>query len=263
MTGVRSYWDAKDPRLRSEDGRYGMVVSHVAGDDDASAKRVAELHDELAATGPVQIRFGGQGQINNDISEQVVRDLAVAESVAIPISLILLVLVFGGVVAAALPLSIGMLAIVGTLGVLRILGEITAVSIFAVNLTTALGLGLAVDYSLLFVSRYREERQRGLPTREAVRKTQQTAGRTVLFSGLTVSLALAVLLVFPQFFLKSFAYAGIAVVVLAILVTLTVLPALLVLLGDRIDKWSVTANPVDDAPRHLRPRHCGVDWPRG
>ncbi|BCY14259.1 MMPL family transporter [Actinoplanes sp. L3-i22] len=240
VTVAGSYWTGGPPQLAGRGHDQGMVLVHVDGDDDTSADRVAVLHDELALdSGPVRVEFGGFTQINNDINDQVTKDLATAESIAIPITLVLLLLVFGTVGAAGAPLLIGIFSIVSTLGTLRLLAAITDVSVFSVNMATALGLGLAVDYSLLFVSRYREERPRTPDTETAIANTMRTAGRTIVFSAATVAVALCSLLVFPQYFLRSFAFAGIAVVVTTVGAAMLVLPALLALLGHRIDKWSL------------------------
>src|SRR5437899_3064422 len=150
-----------------------------------------------------------------------------------------LVRVFGSVVAAGLPLGIGVLAIIGTFLVLRVLASFTQVSIFSLNLTTAMGLGLAIDYSLFIVSRYREEMRTGLEPHDAVIRSVLTAGRTVAFSAMTVAISLAALLIFPLAFLRSFAYAGIAVVAVAAGGALVFLPALLAVLGRGVDKWSL------------------------
>ncbi|GIF05967.1 MMPL family transporter [Actinoplanes siamensis] len=240
VTVAGSYWTGRVPQLASRSRDAGLVLVHVDGDENTSAGRVATLHDELAvAQGPVRVSFGGFTQINNDINDQVTRDLATAESIAIPITLVLLLLVFGTVGAAGAPLLIGIFSIVGTLGTLRLLAAITDVSVFSVNMATALGLGLAVDYSLLFVSRYREERRLEADLATALGNTMRTAGRTIAFSAATVAVALCSLLVFPQYFLRSFAFAGIAVVVTTVGAAMLVLPALLALLGHRIDKWSL------------------------
>ncbi|WP_436527220.1 MMPL family transporter [Actinoplanes sp. HUAS TT8] len=240
VTVAGSYWAGGPPQLAGRAHDKGMILVHVDGDDDTSADRAAVLHDQLAVDqGPIQVRFGGFTQINNDINDQVTKDLATAESIAIPITLVLLLLVFGTVGAAGAPLLIGIFSIVSTLGTLRLLAAITDVSVFSVNMATALGLGLAVDYSLLFVSRYREERVREADLAVALGNTMRTAGRTILFSAATVAVALCSLMVFPQYFLRSFAFAGIAVVVTTVGAAMLVLPALLALLGARIDKWSV------------------------
>jgi RND superfamily putative drug exporter len=182
---------------------------------------------------------GGFAEVFRQVGEKVKSDLAIAEAIAIPVTLVLLVVVFGSVVAAGLPVGIGVLSVIGTFLVLRVLAELTQVSIFALNLTTFLGLGLAIDYSLFVVSRYREELRNGLGTEAAVRRAVVTAGRTVVFSAATVAASLGALLVFPLAFLRSFAYGGIAVVALAALVSVVVLPAALAALGPRIDTWSV------------------------
>ncbi|BCJ42187.1 membrane protein [Actinoplanes ianthinogenes] len=251
VTVAGSYWVNHLPQLASRAHDKGMILVHVDGDEDSSADRARSLHDQLAAEGPIAVSFGGFTQINNDINEQVTKDLATAESIAIPITLVLLLLVFGTVGAAGAPLLIGIFSIVGTLGALRLLAAITDVSVFSVNMATALGLGLAVDYSLLFVSRYREERVRSEDLTTALAATMRTAGRTILFSAATVAVALCSLLVFPQYFLRSFAFAGIAVVLTTVGAALFVLPALLTLLGHRIDKWALWR------PRPERPAFWG------
>ncbi|GAA4591224.1 RND superfamily putative drug exporter [Actinoplanes octamycinicus] len=251
VTVAGSYWVDHLPQLASRAHDTGMILVHVDGDEDTGADRTAALHDQLAVDGPVSVRFGGFTQINNDINEQVTKDLATAESIAIPITLVLLLLVFGTVGAAGAPLLIGIFSIVGTLGALRLLAAITDVSVFSVNMATALGLGLAVDYSLLFVSRYREERLRSADLTTALAATMRTAGRTILFSAATVAVALCSLLVFPQYFLRSFAFAGIAVVLTTVGAALFVLPALLTLLGNRIDRWAL-----------WRPRASSDFWAR-
>jgi RND superfamily putative drug exporter len=181
------------------------------------------------------VAVGGQAAVFRQISAQVEKDLRTAEAITFPVVLVLLVLVFGSVVAATLPLAVAVLAVAGTLLALWLLTLATEVSVFSINLTTGLGVGLGIDYSLFIVSRFREELRAGLAPDDAVVRTVQTAGRTVLFSGLTVAISLAALLVFPLYFLRSFAYAGIAVVALACLGALLVLPSLLALLGTRVD----------------------------
>jgi len=247
VTLAASYWKSGSPQLVSRDHDKAILLVHVDGDEDQSAQRVTSLHDAIAgSTGAVRVSFGGLTQVNNDINASVTGDLATAESIAIPITLVLLLLVFGTVWAAGAPLLIGIFSIVLTLGALRLLAVFTDVSVFSMNMVTALGLGLAVDYSLLFVSRYREQRGRDSDIVAALGVTMRTAGRTILFSAATVAVALCSLLVFPQYFLRSFAYAGIAVVAATVGAALLVLPALLILLGDRIDKWSLRRRrPVD------------------
>jgi len=234
------YWDAPPAAasgLRSTDGRTALVVAHVEGTEDAVRARATQLQPLFTTTSStgVRVETGGFAQANADITGQVTKDLATAETIAIPLTLALLVLVFASVVAGLLPLMVGGMAIAGTFAVLSALAEVTDVSIFALNLTTALGLGLGIDYSLLIVSRFREELAGGRTTNEALATTLRTAGRTVLFSSATIAVALSALLVFPLFFLRSFAYAGIAVVAVAAAGSLITLPAVLAVLGPRVN----------------------------
>ena len=165
-----------------------------------------------------------------------------------PVLLVLLILIFGGLVAAATPLLIGGLAILGAFIAIRVLNMVTDVSVFAVNVITLIGLGMAIDYALFVVSRFREELAAGRPTAEAIERTMATAGRTVLVSGLTVALALASLLIFPQVFLRSMGFGGTVAVLVAMVAALTVLPALLAVLGPRINALRV---PLPSAPRRV------------
>ncbi|MEV7617192.1 MMPL family transporter [Streptomyces sp. NPDC089799] len=253
VTAVTSYWKGGAAELRSRDGHAAMVVAHVDGEGEKLAERVRQLDEDLsaangaggasgprAASGPaLTVHVGGPALIEAQLQDLSESDLKRAEAFVLPGTLILLVLVFGSAVAAALPLLIGVLAIAGTLLVLSALGAVTDVSVFALNLTTALGLGLGIDYGLLVVSRFREELAGGSAPREAALRTVRTAGHTIVFSAATVSAALATLLVFPPYFLRSFAYAGIAVVAIAALSAVTVLPAVLALLGHRVNAWAV------------------------
>ncbi len=234
-----SYWTAPGPAaagLRSADGSKALVVAHVEGDEDAVMQRAADLESAYTTSDSVaRIQTGGFGQANLDITGQVTTDLARAEAIAVPLTLILLIVAFGSVVSGLLPLLVGGIAIAATFAALSLIAEATSVSIFALNLTTALGLGLGIDYSLLVVSRYREELAAGRDVRSAVAVTMATAGRTVVFSAATIAVALAALLVFPLYFLRSFAYAGMAVVSIAALASVVTLPALLTVLGPRVD----------------------------
>ena len=246
---VASYFQQPDPALRSTDGTYGVTFVRVGGDEDAIAKVTERLHDEFAGDkGATVVTFGGIAQINNDMSKQLETDFALTEVIALPITFLLLFFVFRGFIAALLPLSIGIFSIFGSLAFLAVLGQITSISIFALNLVTALGLGLAIDYSLLIVARYREERERGLADLAAITTTMRTAGRTVAFSAVIVAAVLMTMLVFDQFFLRSFAYAGLAVVAITALGALVPLPAALLLLGNRIDKWSMRRRGPAKAP---------------
>ncbi|MFD0440771.1 MMPL family transporter [Streptomyces chartreusis] len=236
VVGVGSYWQGKSPALRAEDGHEALIAARITGEE----KQMGETLDRIApefrgAHGPVEVSVGGPVAVRHEMQSTIQEDLLRAEVIALPVTLVLLVMVFGSAVAALLPLGIGIVAILGTNAVLRGLTEFTDVSVFAMNLTTALGLGLAVDYALFIVRRFREELTGGAEPLAAVGTTLRTAGRTVLFSALTVAVSLAAMLLFPQYFLRSFAYAGIAVVLLAAAAALILLPAALVLLGHRVN----------------------------
>jgi putative drug exporter of the RND superfamily len=238
LAQVASYWSTGAPTLKSADGRQALVLGRITGDEETLDERAAELEAAYGGDqGGLAVQVGGQAQVFREVGEQVEADLARAEAIAVPITLLLLVVVFASAVAGSLPLVVGGFAIVGTLLVLRVLAGLTDVSIYALNLTTALGLGLAIDYSLFIVSRYREELRAGREPADALVATMRTAGRTVLFSAATVAVSLLALLVFPLYFLRSFGYAGIAVVALAAVGALVVLPALLAVLGRRVDRF--------------------------
>ncbi|CAN5808183.1 MMPL family transporter [soil metagenome] len=248
MTEVLSYWDlpAGNP-LASDGGDKAMVLGrfpdHGNGLNELSAD-IAERYTRDDPSSAVTVRVGGYGPIFAEVNTTIEHDLVRAELIAIPITLLLLLVIFRSVVAALLPLAIGALSVVGTFLVLFLVNEVTEVSVFALNLTTAMGLGLAIDYSLFIVSRYREELLLHEPD-VAIRRTVQTAGRTVLFSALTVAASLCALLVFDISFLRSFAYAGLAVSALAGLYAVVVLPAMLAGLGRRIDALSLRRKPFD------------------
>jgi uncharacterized membrane protein YdfJ with MMPL/SSD domain len=217
---------------RDEDATYLAVALTPTDDDatqDAGERIAAALEDERG------VSVGGSAVAQEQINKQVESDLRRAELLAFPILLLLSLLFFRSLVAALLPLLVGGMAIVGTLLMLRAVSELTSVSIFALNLVTGLGLGLAIDYSLFIVSRYREEIARTGPGLEAMRRTMATAGRTVLFSSLTVAGALASLLVFPQRFLYSMGIGGSLVALIAAAIALLVLPAILAVLGERVN----------------------------
>ncbi|MFI8517126.1 MMPL family transporter [Streptomyces sp. NPDC085481] len=234
--GVGSYWQTGSPALRSEDGRTAVISARIDGEEKSAGETLERIAPEFRGShGPVEVSLGGPLAVRHEMQTIIQEDLLRAEMIALPITLVLLVMVFGSAIAALLPLGIGIVAILGTNAVLRGLTEFTDVSVFAQNLTTALGLGLAIDYALFVVRRFREELAAGADTRTAVATTLRTAGRTVLFSALTVAVSLAAMMVFPQYFLRSFAYAGIAVVLLAAAAALILLPAALVLLGDRVN----------------------------
>jgi putative drug exporter of the RND superfamily len=243
---VESYWSLGGaPPLRSRDGSKALVLVNLRGSQNEKHHALERLGPRYATTGDaIDVSITGYAEIFRQITTQVEKDLVRAELVAIPILLVLLLLVFRSIVAASLPLAVGLLAVAGTLLVLRVLAEVTEVSIFALNLTTGMGLGLGIDYSLFVVSRFREELKHGADVSTAIVTTVETAGKTVLFSAVAVAASLSALLVFPLAFLRSFAYAGIPVVTLAAVGAILTLPAFLAVLGRRIDKWSLPTREV-------------------
>ncbi|GAA3101852.1 hypothetical protein GCM10020254_54300 [Streptomyces goshikiensis] len=231
VTGVGSYWRTPMPALRSDDGRQALIAARVLGDEKTTTRVLERIAPRYQGEhGPLRVSLGGPVAVQREVTTTIQEDLLRAELIALPVTLVLLILVFGSAVAAMLPLGVGIVAILGTNAVLRGLTEFTEVSVFAQNLTTALGLGLAIDYALFIVRRFREELAAGRDPVAAVGTTLRTAGRTVLFSALTVAVALSAMLFFPMYFLRSFAYAGVAVVLLAAAAALILLPAALVLL---------------------------------
>jgi RND superfamily putative drug exporter len=233
-----------DPRanaaLIARDGRSLAISGHLATADVEDAGGIAaEGVAPLAASSSLDVAMGGFAPGFNETNDQTREDLTKAELIAFPVLALLLLVVFRGVVAASIPLLIGVISIVGTLLVLRIMSTFTDTSVFALNIATGLSLGLAVDYALLLVSRYREEIANGGATREAHRRTVQTAGRTAVFSGLTVAAAMAALAIMPQRFLYSMAVAGASVAVLSSIIAILVVPSMLALLGTGIDALSI------------------------
>ena len=252
-----SYWSLNNaPPLRSDDGSQALVLARLVGDDDEARAAAEELSPRYTSRGDeITVSVGGAGEVFRQVTRQAEDDLRRAELLTAPLVAIALLVVFGTVVAATLPFAVAVLAVLGTFLTLTVLGELTQVSIFSLNLTTALGLGLAVDYSLFVVSRYREELAAGRPTEVAISRTMQTAGRTVAFSAATVAVSLAALLVFPIAYLRSFAYAGVAVVLLAGVGAVLVLPALLAVLGPRIERgrlWGRATKRTDDGFWHAQ-----------
>lgn len=239
---VISYWSAGNPaNLKSKNGEAGYIFVYLETTDfteiESAAKSFQEKYDGKFEN--LDIYLTGTGIFAHAVNSKVKSDLVIAESIAIPLTFILLLLVFGSMVSAAMPLVVGGVAILGTFLILYLLTLVTEVSIFALNLTTGLGLGLGIDYALLMINRFREEMRNGKDKEAAVVEMMRTAGRTVFFSGLTVVLTLLSLTLFPIGFLKSMGYAGSAVVAVAVIAALTSLPALLVVLGKNIDKCKI------------------------
>jgi trehalose monomycolate/heme transporter len=233
---VVSYYDTNAPAFVSTDRHATYVAIRVRA--PGNADELAAIRGSLAAPG-LRTQVGGPTAAFADISDRVAADIGKAEGLSMPILLVLLIFVFGSVVAATTPLMVGGLAILGAFVATRLLTQVTEVSIFALNIITLVGLGLSIDYALFVVSRYREELDKGHAVSEAIQRTLATAGRTVAVSGLTVALAMASLLLFPQVFLRSMGFGGMAAVLVAMLASLTVLPALLAILGRRTFAWRV------------------------
>jgi RND superfamily putative drug exporter len=225
----------------SKDGNAAYLLIYTKSDDFA---KVGEVGKEIQSKfdgeyKSLQVYASGNGVITSAINGRIAKDLALAEAISIPLTFILLIFVFGAVIASAMPLFVGIFSILGAFFLLLLITQVTSVSVFALNLITGLGLGLGIDYSLLMVNRFREELHNGKEIDEAVVSTVKTAGKTVFYSGLTVAVTLGSMVVFPQSFLKSFGYAGVSVVLVAIVAAILPLPALMKLLGHRVDKFVV------------------------
>lgn len=220
----------------SDDKQQALVaITLTSGDSNEQQKQFADIESQLRIDGFTQ-QVGGLVPTQKAINDMSQEDLTRAEMFSLPLVLLLLVIIFGGLVAASLPVAVGGLAIMGALGVLHVIAIYTEVNSFAVNVASLLGLGMAIDYGLFMVGRFREELAAGRTTEQAVGRTVASAGRTVMFSATLLVIALAGLMIFPHGFLKSLAYGGMAAVAIAALVSVTLLPALLGVLGHRVDK---------------------------
>ncbi len=256
---VVSYWTSgRPPALLAKDRSSAEVVVFARSgvDDDKLGKALATAYDGSfhGSDASLHIAVGGAGVVDKAINSKIQSDLARAESIAVPVTVILLLFVFGSAVSAILPLSVALGAILGAFFVLWLIALVTNVSVFALNLVTGLGLGLGIDYSLLIVNRFREELAHDPDVEGAVSRTIASAGRTVVLSSATVCVVMVALLFFPQYFLKSFGYAGIVTTALASLSAVTVLPALLAALGPKVGRGKVRR-------RDMTPRHDGT-WAR-
>jgi RND superfamily putative drug exporter len=243
VADVNSAWTASPPdaaTMISKDGKTGLIVAGITGGENGAQKHAKQLADQLVYDRDgVTVQASGDAMTRVQVNSQSEKDLLLMESIAMPLSFVVLVWVFGGVMAAALPLAVGGFAILTSMAVLRAITYATDVSIYALTLTVALSLALAIDYTLLIVSRFRDELAEGADRNQALVRTMATAGRTVLFSAMTVALSMVALMLFPMYFLKSFAYAGIAVVAFAAVAAVVVTPAAIVLLGGRLDSLDV------------------------
>ncbi|HTY33677.1 MMPL family transporter [Mycobacterium sp.] len=259
---VTSAWTAPPQPaadLVSKDGKSGLIVVNLKGGENYAQNNAQTLADEFVHDRDgVTVRAGGPAMQYAQINKQNQDDLVVMEMIALPLSFLVLIWVFGGLLAAALPMALGALAVVGSMTVLRLITFTTEVSIFALNLSTALGLALAIDYTLLIVSRYRDELAEGSDPHEALIRTMATSGRTVLFSAVTVALSMLATVAFPMYFLKSFAYAGVATVAFVATASIVVTPAAIVLLGSRLDALDVR-RLIRHALRRPDPLHRPVE----
>jgi RND superfamily putative drug exporter len=239
-TRISTYWSTGSPSLVSADRHATYAVLQLTGADDAARHKTydaikAELTPPGLAASGVTARVGGTVPMEVAINSEVTADIAKAEGFSMPVLLLLLLVIFGSLAAASLPVAIGGVAILGSFTVLRLLTLVTTVSIYSVNITTILGLGLGIDYGLFMVTRFREELRRQPTVEQAVARTVATAGRTIAVSGVTVAVALTSLMLFPEDFLRSMGYGGVATVAVDMLAALTVLPALLAVLGHRVN----------------------------
>jgi len=252
ITGIRTYWSSRAPALVSSDRRATYAVLQLAGStDQARDATYKSLMAQLDGPGPytaplgrvaIASQAGGQVATEVAVNSEVTRNIARSEGISTPVLLILLAVIFGSLAAAFLPLAIGGLAILGSFAVLRLLTLGTPVSVYSVNVTTLLGLGLGIDYGLFMVTRFREELRRQPSVEDAVARTVATAGRTVAVSGVTVAVALCSLMLFPEVFLRSMGYGGVATVLVDMIAALTVLPALLGVLGHRVNALRLRRN---------------------
>lgn len=236
---ISSYWSRPfAPLLKSRNGKQALVLARLTGNVTDVRKQLARLAPDLSSENDViRVSVGGMDEIFRQVGAQSQKDFLLADAIAIPLILLLLILVFRNVPAALLTLGTTIFSILLTMLMLRGLVAFIEVSTFALNLTMVLGLGVSVDYCLLIISRFREEFGKTLNVHTALVVTLQTAGKTVLFSAFTVAVSLSVLLIFPFFFLRSFAYAGIAVIGSGALAAIIVIPAFLIVLKHRIVAW--------------------------
>ena len=242
-----SYWSAGGaPTLASKDQKAAYLFVYSTENDPINAKSLGKLIATKYEGNFQNLRVyvNGVAAFNSALSDKISKDLALAEGISVPLIFILLLFVFGGLIASATPLIVGVSAIIGSLAIIYLVSLVTGVSIFALNLITGMGLGLGIDYALLMVNRFREELHHGADVESAIVNTVKTAGKTVFYSGITVIITLASLTFFPLMFLKSFGYAGMAVVATAIAAALIPFPAILALIGHRIDKFVVRKSAI-------------------
>jgi len=257
VLSYQTYWSTGSPLFAGQGGHETYAVLRLAGATDAvQMKTYQAISGELGVPG-LTTHVGGQIPTELAINDQVKADIGRAEGISMPVLLILLLVIFGSLAAAGLPLAIGAVGILGSFAALRLLTLVTDVSIYSINITTILGLGLAIDYGLFMTARFREELRSRPSVEDALARTVATAGRTVAVSGVTVAVALAGLMLFPEMFLRSMGYGGVATVVVDMLAALTVMPALLAVLGYRVNALRIRRS----VHRAARPETSGA-WYR-
>jgi len=248
VTSVVSYWSTGGEKtLGATDGKAAYILVYGGGEAFTPESQEMGAYFQKNFDGKrdgLTIYSGGVGVVGNAINEKIADDLKIAEAVSIPLTFILLVLVFGAMAASAMPLLVGVSAILGAFFLLYLISLFTSVSVYALNLTTGLGLGLGIDYALLIVNRFREELHRGKNVEDSIVATMASAGKTVFYSGLTVLVTLFSLTFFPLPFLKSFGYAGVSVVAIAVAGALFGLPPILAMLGKKVDKGTVRKSAI-------------------
>jgi RND superfamily putative drug exporter len=248
VTKTLSFWSSNgEPTLKSSDGKAAYVL--IYGEGEAFSPKSQDLGSifQKKYDGKIDgltLYAGGVGVVGNAITEKISSDLKLAEFISIPLTFILLAFVFGALAASAMPLIVGVAAILGAFFVLYLISLFTDVSVYALNLTTGMGLGLGIDYALLMVNRFREEIHHGKSVEDAVVTTMRTAGKTVFYSGLTVLVTMVSLTFFPLPFLKSFGYAGVSVVALAVVGAIFGLPPILAIAGSKIDKGVIRKSAI-------------------
>ena len=253
---AESLWTVPTSVLRSTDRMSGMVLVNARSDNVSATDLAHTIETKFGGQGKdgLKVYVGGRGAVDHALTSRTKHDITLAETITIPLLMLMLLYAFGSVVAAGLPFIVAAGAVAGSFAALWGVSQVTSISVFATNLVTGFGLGLGIDYALLMVNRFRECLKRGDDIETAIVTTVKTAGRTVFVSGLTVALTLGGLVVFPQYFMKSFAYGGMIVVTLAVASTLIALPAVMALAGERVNKFKVL-------PGDLAPSDEGV-WKR-
>jgi RND superfamily putative drug exporter len=248
VTNVVSYWTTGGEKtLAATDGKAAYILVYGGGEAFTPESQEMGAYFQKNFDGKrdgLTIYSGGVGVVGNAINKKIADDLKIAEAISIPLTFILLVFVFGAMAASAMPLLVGVSAILGAFFLLYLISLFTSVSVYALNLTTGLGLGLGIDYALLIVNRFREELHRGKSVEDSIVATMASAGKTVFYSGLTVLVTLFSLTFFPLPFLKSFGYAGVSVVAIAVAGALFGLPPILAMLGKKVDKGTVRKSAI-------------------